>query len=66
MNLYFYAKFFGRSAARLVYLIQIGELWGRLVYLWLAGKHNSIDGVAYRLALQKQRLFMDSLPLTGP
>lgn len=66
MNLYFYAKFFGRSITRLVYFFQTGELWGRLAYLWLAGKLNSIDGVAYRLALEKQRLFMDSLSLTGP
>lgn len=61
MNLYFYAKFYGRSATRLVYLAQTAELWGRLLYLRLAGRQNSADVAAYRLALEKQRQFMRNL-----
>ncbi len=61
MNLYFYAKFYGRLSARIVSLIQTAELVGRLVHLRLAGKHNSPDAVAYRLALEKQRRFIENL-----
>jgi len=61
MNLYFYAKFYGRLSARIVSLIQTAELVGRLVHLRLAGKHNSPDAAAYRLALEKQRRFIENL-----
>ena len=61
MNLYFYAKFYGRLSARIVSLIQTAELLGRLVHLRLAGKHNSPDAAAYRLALEKQRRFIENL-----
>jgi len=61
MNLYFYAKFYGRLSARIVSLIQTAELVGRLFHLRLAGKHNSPDAAAYRLALEKQRRFIENL-----
>src|SRR2546430_140567 len=61
MNLYFYAKFYGPLSARIVSLLQTVELMGRLVHLRLAGKHNSPDAVAYRLALEKQRRFIENL-----
>jgi GT2 family glycosyltransferase len=57
-NLYLYAKFYGRPATRLVYLIQTAELLGRLTYLRLAGKHDSSEAVAYRAAFAEQRRFM--------
>ncbi len=61
MNLYFYAKFYGRLITRVVYLVQTAELLSRLVQLRLAGKQNETDAVAYRLALEKQRQFMRNL-----
>src|SRR2546426_7827384 len=61
MNLYFYAKFYGPLSARIVSLLQTVELMGRLVHLRLAGKHNSPDAAAYRLALEKQRQFIENL-----
>ncbi len=60
-NLYLYAKFYGRSLARVVYLIHKAELLGRLAYLRLTGRQNSTDAVAYRLALEKVRRFMGQL-----
>jgi GT2 family glycosyltransferase len=60
-NLRLYAKFFGRSFARLVYLIQKAELWTKLIHLRLAGQHNSPDAATYRSALEKQRQYMSTL-----
>jgi GT2 family glycosyltransferase len=60
-NLYFYAKFYGRSLTRVIYLIHKTELLGRLAYFRLAGRQNSNDAVAYRLALVKVRRFMERL-----
>lgn len=60
-NLRLYAKFFGRSFARLVYIIQKAELRTKLMQLRLAGKHNSADAATYRLALEKQRQYMSTL-----
>jgi GT2 family glycosyltransferase len=58
MNLYFYAKFYGRTLTRVVYLIQTAELLGRLTYLRLAGRHDSNEARAYRSALEDQQRFM--------
>jgi GT2 family glycosyltransferase len=58
MNLYFYAKFYGRVVTRIVYLIQTAELLGRLVYLRLAGKQGSREARVYRVALEEQQRFM--------
>ncbi len=62
MNLYFYAKFYGRPAARLMYFLQMVELLGKLTYLRLTGRQNSSDATAYASAIEKQRQFMRSLP----
>lgn len=58
MNLYFYAKFYGRALTRVVYLIQTAELLGRLTALRLTGRHDSGEAKAYRVALADQRRFM--------
>ncbi len=58
MNLYFYAKFYGRALTRVVYIIQTAELLGRLTALRLTGKHDSREARAYRVALADQRRFM--------
>ncbi len=62
MNLYFYAKFYGRPAARLMYFLQMLELLGKLTHLRLTGRQNSSDAIAYASAIEKQRQFMRSLP----
>jgi hypothetical protein len=59
MNLYFYAKFYGRALTRVVYLIQTAELLGRLTALRLTGRYDSREARAYRVALADQRRFMD-------
>ncbi len=59
MNLYFYAKFYGRTLTRLIYVIQTAELLGRLTALRLTGRHDSHEARAYRIALADQRRFMD-------
>jgi GT2 family glycosyltransferase len=59
-NLYLYAKFYGRSAARLVYLVQRAELLGRLAHLRLRAGKNSSEADAYREALEKQRRYISS------
>src|SRR2546425_4028391 len=61
MNLYFYAKFYGRPMTQLIYYIQTAELLGRLAYLRLVGKGGKDDAAAYRLALEDQRRVMSSL-----
>jgi GT2 family glycosyltransferase len=61
MNLYFYAKFYGRSWTQLIYYIQTAEVLARLAYLRLVGKHGTGDVTAYRLALDDQRRLMSSL-----
>jgi GT2 family glycosyltransferase len=61
MNLYFYAKFYGRALTHLIYYIQTAELLGRLAYLRLVGKGSSDVAAAYRLALDDQRRLMSSL-----
>ncbi len=61
MNLYFYAKFYGRAVTHLIYYIQTAELLGRLAYLRLAGKGGTDVAAAYRLALDDQRRLMSSL-----
>ena len=58
MNLYFYDKFYGRSSARVVYFLQMGELLIRSAYLRMIGRENSKDAAAYRSALEAQRSFM--------
>ena len=58
MNLYFYAKFYGRSSARVVYFLQMVELLIKSAYLRMAGRENSSDAAAYRSALESQRRFM--------
>ena len=60
-NLRLYAKFLGRSWARFAYVIQTAQLLGKLIHLRLAGRHNSSDAAAYRLALEKQRQFINNL-----
>src|SRR2546425_10868202 len=60
-NLRLYAKFLGRSWARFAYVIQTAQLLSKLIHLRLAGKHNSPDAAAYRLALEKQRQFINNL-----
>ena len=60
-NLRLYAKFLGRSWARFAYVIQTAQLLSKLIHLRQAGKHNSSDAAAYRLALEKQRHFMSNL-----
>jgi hypothetical protein len=58
MNLYFYAKFYGRALTRVVYFSQTVELMGKLTALRLAGRHDSREAKAYRVALADQRRFM--------
>jgi GT2 family glycosyltransferase len=58
MNLYFYAKFYGRVITRMVYLAQLAEGLVRLAHLRLIGKDQSGDAAAYRAALEKQQQFM--------
>jgi GT2 family glycosyltransferase len=60
-NLYLYAKFYGRSAARLLYLVQSAELLGRLAYLRVRGRDHSFEADAYRAALVKHRRYVSSL-----
>jgi GT2 family glycosyltransferase len=62
MNLYFYAKFYGRAITRTVYLAQVASILVRLACLRLVGKDQSGDAVAYRAALDKQQQFMRTLP----
>jgi GT2 family glycosyltransferase len=59
MNLYFYAKFYGRALTRVIYIIQTAELLGRLTTLRLKGRHDSREARAYRAALADQRRFME-------
>jgi GT2 family glycosyltransferase len=59
MNLYFYAKFYGRALTRVIYIIQTAELLGRLTTLRLKGRHDSREARAYRVALADQRRFME-------
>jgi GT2 family glycosyltransferase len=59
MNLYFYAKFYGRAMTWVVYIFQTAELMGRLTTLRLAGKHDSREARAYLVALEDQRRFME-------
>jgi GT2 family glycosyltransferase len=61
MNLYFYAKFYGRMITRTVYLAQVASILARLAYLRLVGKNQSGDAAAYRAALNKQQQFMRTL-----
>jgi hypothetical protein len=61
MNLYFYAKFYGRVLTRTVYVAQAASILARLAYLRLAGKDQSADAGAYRAALDKQQQFMRTL-----
>jgi GT2 family glycosyltransferase len=60
-NLYLYAKFYGRSVARLVYFVQRAELLGKLAHLRLRDRANSSEADAYRAALEKQRRYMGSV-----
>lgn len=62
MNLYFYAKFYGRAIARMVYLAQATSILVRLAHLRLIGKDQSGEAVAYRSAFEKQQQFMRTLP----
>jgi len=59
MNLYFYAKFYGRALTRVIYVIQTAELLWKLTALRLTGKHTSREARAYRDALVDQRRCMD-------
>jgi GT2 family glycosyltransferase len=59
MNLYFYAKFYGRALTRVIYIIQTAELLERLTTLRLTGRHDSREARAYRVALADQRRFME-------
>jgi GT2 family glycosyltransferase len=59
MNLYFYAKFYGRTLTRVIYGIQTAELLWKLTALRLTGRHTSREARAYRDALVDQRRFMD-------
>ncbi len=61
MNLYFYAKFYGRAITRTVYLAQAASILLRLAHLRLVGKDQSGDAAAYRAALEKQQEFMRTL-----
>jgi GT2 family glycosyltransferase len=61
MNLYFYAKFYGRVITRIVYLAQVVQILVILAYLRLVGKDQSGDAAAYRAALDKQQQFMRNL-----
>jgi len=61
MNLYFYAKFYGRPIARLMYLLQLVDLMGKLTYLRLTGRKGASEATAYASAIDKQRQFMRSL-----
>lgn len=60
-NLYLYAKFYGRSAARLVYFVQRAELLGRLAHLRLRARETSSEADAYRAALEKQRRYISGV-----
>ena len=60
-NLRLYAKFLGPSVARFVYIVQKAQLLAKLIQLRLVGRHNSPDAAAYRLALEKQHHFMNTL-----
>jgi N-acetylglucosaminyl-diphospho-decaprenol L-rhamnosyltransferase len=61
MNLYFYAKFYGRVITQTVYLVQVAQILVQLARLRLVGKNQSGDAAAYRAALEKQQQFMRTL-----
>ncbi len=61
MNLYFYAKFYGRVITRTVYLVQVAQILVQLAHLRIVGKSQSDDAAAYRAALEKQQQFMRTL-----
>jgi N-acetylglucosaminyl-diphospho-decaprenol L-rhamnosyltransferase len=61
MNLYFYAKFYGRAVTRMVYIGQVVSILMRLVHLRLVGKDESGEAIAYRAAFEKQQQFMRTL-----
>ncbi len=61
MNLYFYAKFYGRVITQTVYLVQVAQILVQLAHLRIVGKNQSDDAAAYRAALEKQQQFMRTL-----
>jgi len=65
MNLYFYAKFYGRVITRIVYVSQVAGILARLAHLRLIGKDQSSEAVAYRAALAKQQEFMRNPTMTA-
>jgi GT2 family glycosyltransferase len=61
MNLYFYAKLYGRALAHVIYYIQTAELLGRVAYLRIVGKGGTDVAAAYRQALDDQRRLMSGV-----
>ena len=62
MNLYFYAKFYGRTITWVVYLSQAASILVKLARLRLVGQDQSGEAAAYRAAIEKQQQLMRTLP----